>query len=76
MYFQRKIELLAFFQITSLFYFLYEIFFMKNLLWITDYTYLHFIDYEPSTFSYDISEILIYLEIVGMLDAVLKVVLE
>lgn len=51
-------------------------FFMKNLLWITDYTYLYFIDYEPSTFSYDISEIVLYLEIIGMLDAVLKVVLE
>lgn len=49
---------------------------MKNLLWITDYTYLYFIDYEQSTFSYDISEIVMYLEIIGMLDAVLKVVLE
>lgn len=49
---------------------------MKNLLWITDYTYLYFIDYEPSTFSYDISEIVMYLEITGMLDAVLKAVLE
>lgn len=49
---------------------------MKNLLWITGYTYLYFIDYEPSTFSRDISEIVMYLEIIGMLKAVLKVVLE
>lgn len=49
---------------------------MKNLLWITDYTYLYFVDYEPTTFSYDISEIVMDIEIIGMLDAVLKVVLE